>query len=269
MDTSLGRPPADAGRGGRQTDLSGLVALVTGGASGMGLAHARLMAARGARVAITDVSGLALEEARALIAGEGGVALPLIADNQSVGNARRAVADAERAFGRIDILVNNAGISGKSRPIEAIDETGFDRMFGTHVKGAFFFAQAVVPGMKERRFGRIINISSNFVLSGSRGASHYTAAKAALHGLTRAWAVELAPWGITANTVTPGLVETPLTLDSLGADEVARQAALFPLGRIATAQEVAYAVAWLASPEADMMTGQVVSPNGGISIVGI
>lgn len=255
--------------GGRRKDLDGLVALVTGGASGMGLEHARLMASRGARVAITDVSGLALEQAQERIVAEGGVVLPLIADNQSVGNARRAVADAERAFGRIDILVNNAGVSGKALPIADIDEAAFDRMFGTHVKGAFFFTQAVVPGMKERRFGRIINISSNFAMSGSAGASHYTGAKAALHGLTRAWAVEFAPWTITVNTVAPGLVETPLTLDSLGADEVARRAAQFPLGRIARADEVAFAVAWLAGPEAAMMTGQVVSPNGGISIVGI
>ena len=268
MERRIDGASAEGGRAGRRGDLDGLVALVTGGASGMGLAHACLMAARGARVAITDVSGLALEEAQARIVGDGGIVLPLIADNQSVGNARRAVADAERAFGRIDILVNNAGISGKSLPVENIGETEFDRMFGTHVKGAFFFTQAVVPGMKERRFGRIVNISSNFVLSGSRGASHYTGAKAALHGLTRAWALEFAPWGITVNTVAPGLVETPLTLDSLGAEEIARRASDFPLGRIARPEEVAYAVAWLASREADMMTGQLVSPNGGISIVG-
>lgn len=193
----------------------------------------------------------------------------LRADNRDAAALEAAVAGVLRAWGRIDILVNNAGISGRGMALEEIDEESFDAMYQTHVKGAFFLTRAVVPQMKAQHHGRIINISSNFVLSGSRRASHYTAAKAALHGLTRAWALELAPFGITCNTVAPALVDTPLTQDSLGAAEIARQAGAFPLGRLAEPEEIAYAVGWLAGEEAAMVTGQVISPNGGISIVGL
>jgi 3-oxoacyl-[acyl-carrier protein] reductase len=249
--------------------LHGRTAIVTGGASGMGLAQARLLGARGARLAITDRNSEALAQAAAQLAEAGIDVLPLLADNRNVAALEAACAQVLQHCGHIDILVNNAGISGRGLALEEIDEAGFDAMFQTHVKGAFFLTRAVVPQMKARRYGRIINISSNFVLSGSRRASHYTAAKAALHGLTRAWALELAPFGITCNTVAPALVDTPLTQDSLGTAEIARQAAGFPLGRIAMPEEIAYAVAWLAGGEAAMITGQVISPNGGISIVGI
>lgn len=249
--------------------LRGQVAIVTGGASGMGLAQAHLLGARGARVAITDRNGDALATAAAQLADAGIDALALQADNRDVAALEAACTQLLRQWGRLDILVNNAGISGRGLALEDIDETAFDAMYQTHVKGAFFLTRAAVPQMKAQRRGRIINISSNFVLSGSRRASHYTAAKAALHGLTRAWALELASFGITCNTVAPALVDTPLTQDSLGAAEIARQAAAFPLGRIARPEEIAYAVAWLAGDEAAMITGQVISPNGGISVVGI
>lgn len=250
-------------------ELRGQVAIVTGGASGMGLAQAQLLGRRGARVAITDRNEESLATAAAQLASAGIAALPLLADNRDVGALDAAYLQVLEKWGRIDILVNNAGISGRGLALEEIDEAAFDAMYQTHVKGAFFLTRAAVRRMKAQRHGRIVNISSNFVLSGSRRASHYTAAKAALHGLTRAWALELAPFCITCNTVAPALMDTPLTQNSLGAAEIARQAADFPLGRIARAEEIAYAVAWLASDEAAMMTGQVISPNGGISIVGL
>ncbi len=250
-------------------DLAGQVALVTGGASGMGRAHVMLLARRGAKVAFTDLHQSGLAALAAELAAEGAAALPLTADNRSCADIRAAVAQTEQAFGRLDILVNNAGISGRSLALENIDEAAFDAMFDTHVKGAFFATQAAVPGMKARRHGRIINISSNFAQIPSSSASHYTGAKSALNGLARAWALELAPWGITVNAVAPGLVDTPMTQASVGAAEIARRAAGFPLGRIALADEVAFAVAWLAGPEAAMVTGQVLSPNGGIAIAGL
>jgi 3-oxoacyl-[acyl-carrier protein] reductase len=250
-------------------DLRGQVAIVTGGASGMGLAQAQLLGRRGARVAITDRNDESLATAAAQLSAAGIAALPLLADNRDAGALEAACLQVLDKWQRIDILVNNAGISGRRLALEEIDEAAFDAMYQTHVKGAFFLTRAVVPRMKAQRHGRIVNISSNFVLSGSQRASHYTAAKAALHGLTRAWALEFAPFGITCNTVAPALVDTPLTQDSLGVVEIERQAAAFPLGRIAQPEEIAYAVAWLASEEAAMMTGQVISPNGGISIVGL
>ncbi len=249
--------------------LAGRVALVTGAAAGMGLAHARLLHARGAHVVITDLDEGRLRGACASFGEDADRVLPVVADNASVPSVEAAVATAAVAFGAVDILVNNAGVSGRGKPIEDIDEADFDSMMGAHVKGAFFYARAVVGGMKARRRGRIINISSFFASVGSPSASHYTIAKAALNGMTRTLARELAPWRITVNAVAPGLIETPMTLGSIGGDELARRAAGYPLGRLATPEEIAFAVAWLAGDEAAMMTGQVISPNGGIAIVGL
>jgi 3-oxoacyl-[acyl-carrier protein] reductase len=235
--------------------VKGRVVLVTGGASGIGAATARVLAERGAQVAVTD---LVSTDAHYFVK----------ADNRRPAEVRAAVAEVEHKFGDIDILVNNAGTSGRSLPIEEVDEPEFDDLMATHVKGAFFYTQAVVAGMKARRYGRIISISSHFALIGSPNMSHYTGAKAALHGLTRAWAREFAPWGITANLVAPGLTETPLTRRTVGVEELNRRAAGYPLGRLPNMDEPAYAVAWLASDEAAMVTAQTVSPNGGIAVVG-
>jgi NAD(P)-dependent dehydrogenase (short-subunit alcohol dehydrogenase family) len=237
--------------------LANRVALVTGGASGIGAATARHLAARGAEVAIAD-----------LVFHDKTSFLNVKADNRSVAEVRAAVAEVEKRLGRIDILVNNAGISGHSLPIEKIDERGFDDMLDIHVKGAFFYTQAAVAGMKARRWGRIISTSSHFALIGTSSASHYAGAKAALHGLTRAWALEFAPYGITVNLVAPALTETPLTLRSVGKEELGRRAASYPLGRLPQVEEPGYAVAWLASDEAAMVTAQTISPSGGIAIVG-
>jgi 3-oxoacyl-[acyl-carrier protein] reductase len=240
------------------TTLANRVALVTGGASGIGAATAKTLAARGAQVAVAD-----------RVFKEKSPHLEIQADNRSVAEVRAAVAEVEKRLGRIDILVNNAGISGHSLPIERIDEQAFDDMLAIHVKGAFFYTQAAVAGMKARRWGRIISTSSHFALIGTSSASHYAGAKAALHGLTRAWALEFAPYGITANLVAPALTETPLTLRSVGKEELERRAANYPLGRLPEVAEPGYAVAWLASDEAAMVTAQTISPNGGIAIVGI
>lgn len=123
--------------------------------------------------------------------------------------------------------------------------------------------------MKARRAGRIVNMASNFAMTGFDSMSHYVAAKGALLGLTKAWARELAPHGITVNAVAPGLVATPLTRQSIGEQALADRGDAVPLGRLAEPRKIAYTVAWLAGPEAAMMTGQTVSPNGGASIVGI
>ena len=250
-------------------NLAGYVAFITGGSSGIGLSHARMLSARGAKVAITDFKQDNLDRAKDEFARENIDALCLKADNRVVAEVKAAVASAEAALGKVDILINNAGISGMHAHIEEIDEAFFDSMFGTHVKGAFFAAQAVVPGMKRRKFGRIINTGSTFAMTGSPAMSHYTMSKGALAALTRAWARELGPFGITVNTVSPGLVETPMTLGDLTPEMKQRIVAGMVIGRTVKPEEVSYLVAYLASREADAVTGQNFSPNGGQAIVGI
>jgi NAD(P)-dependent dehydrogenase (short-subunit alcohol dehydrogenase family) len=251
------------------SSLDGYAALVTGGGTGLGRSHARVLASRGARVAVTDFRQENLDEAKAELAREGLELLPILADNRAVAEVKAAVAQAEQALGKIDILVNNAGISGMHAHIEEIDEHFFDDLVGTHVKGAFFAAQAVVPGMKERRFGRIINTGSVFAMTGSPAMSHYTLAKGALTAVARAWARELGPFGITVNTVSPGLVDTPMTRADLTPELRAQIVSGMLLGRMMQPEEVSYVVAFLASREADAITGQNLSPNGGQGIVGI
>lgn len=253
----------------------GKSALVTGAGAGMGLAHATLLAERGATVLVQDIEPARTHAAAEAINSAGGAAVPLVCDAAEPAAMKAGIAGFAADHGAIGILVNNAGISGRQMPFEEIDEAFFDRMMAVHVKSAFFASQAVAAGMKTAGWGRIINISSMFAMKGSPDAAHYTTAKGALLGLTKALARELAPWGITVNAIAPGLVETEMTTISLSGRqgdaraEFDKRAALTPLKRLATPRDLAYAVAFLASDEAALMTGQTVSPNGGDAIVGI
>ena len=248
--------------------LDGKVALVTGAAAGMGRSHAILLAERGADVIVHDINGEGAGETAESVRQAGRRAHVIALDIRETSAFQEAIRSAAGEVGPIDILVNNAGVGGQGLLIDQIDEDTFDRMFAVHVKGAFFATQAVVPGMKDRRFGRIVNIASNFAMGGAPFASHYAAAKSALSGFTKCWARELAPFNITVNAVAPGILETDMTLGSIGKARIDAMAEEVPIGRIAQPIDISYAVAWLASPEADMVTGQVVSPNGGVTIVG-
>ena len=248
------------------TSLGGKVALVTGAGGGMGRNHAVMLASRGATVIVLDRYQDAAEETARLI---GGAALALAADVTDVLALQKAIGDAAQQTGSIDILVNNAGIGGQGLAIEDIDEATFDAMVAVNMKGSFFATQAVVPGMKEKRYGKIITISSNFAMGGAAFASHYAACKSALSGFVKSWARELAPWNIAVNAVAPGIIETDMTLNSIGKERIDGIADDIPMGRIGTLDDISWAVAWLASDETDFMTGQVLSPNGGATIVGI
>lgn len=249
--------------------LDGYAVLITGGTTGLGLSHARVLGGRGAQIAITDFKEDNLKEAQATLKAEGVAALCLKADNRVVAEIKGAAAAAESAFGKLDVLINNAGISGMMAPVEEVDEARFDNLFDTHVKGAFFAVQAVVPGMKKRKFGRIINTGSTFAMTGAPAMSHYTGAKGALTALTRAWACEFAPFGITVNTVSPGFTDTPMTRADASPEIFKQIIEGMALKRQVLPEEVSYAVAWLASREADAVTGQNISPNCGQAIVGI
>ena len=243
--------------------------MITGAASGIGRAHAILMAERGADVIINDVTAEGLEETASLAEPSGGQIELVLYDVSEVSGMTRRIEAAEQKFGKIDILVNNAGVSGQRLDFGDIDEATYDRMVDINLKGSFFAAQAVVPGMKDRRYGKIINTSSMYALGGNTVAAHYSAAKSAISGLTHSLARELAEWNIMVNAVAPGFVLTGMT--SAGRDEAAIVARTerIPLGRMADPMDIAQTVAFLASDEADFITGQVISPNGGERIVGI
>jgi 3-oxoacyl-[acyl-carrier protein] reductase len=248
--------------------LTDRVALITGAGDGMGRAHALLMAERGADIVVVDINRGGAEETAAGVEKFGRRAMVIETDVSQVPLVEKTVAAAEREFGRVDILVNNAGYGQRATTPE-IDEAAFDRMFAVHVKGSFFFTRAVIGGMKERRRGKIINISSIWGMTGAPVASHYCAAKAALLGFTKAWAKEFAPWNIHVNAIAPGGVRSggPMKLDN---PEILRaKEEKVPLKRYCDPREISYAVAFLASSEADFITGQVISPNGGEVIVGI
>lgn len=245
--------------------LDGLVALVTGAGKGLGRSHALLMAERGADVIVQDETAGPVEETAQLVAARGRRAHAFASDVSDAAATQRGIAAAEAAMGRIDVLVNNAGISGQHMEIDAIEPERLARMLAVHVGGAFHCVQAVVPGMKRRRAGSIVNTASAWAMTGWPVSSHYCAAKAAVLGATKAWAKELAPHNIRVNAIAPGWIDT----GKHAPEKVERWRRDIPLGRFGKPLEVSQLVAFLASNEAAFITGQVVSPNGGETIVGI
>ena len=248
-------------------EFYGRVAIITGAAEGMGCAYVRDLSGRGVKIMLQDINRAGVERLAAEIGEAGGTACPFAFDIADPSRSKAMVDAVLKSFGRIDILVNNAGI-GDDRRLEDIDEAAFDRMFGVHVKGTFFMSKAVVPAMKTAGRGAIVNVSSRWAMAGHDLASDYVAAKSAVLGFTKAWAKELAPFGITVNAIAPGGVWSRMVLDNLGEAEVRRQERLVPLGRWAQPEEIAPLVAFLTGDRGRFLTGQVIGPNGGKTLVG-
>ena len=241
--------------------LQNTVALVTGGGSGMGEAIAETYAREGAKVAVVDVDGDAAKKVAGRI---GTAAIAVRCDVTKRSDIDSAVAETVKAFDGLDVLVNNAGVAHVNKPLLDIDEAEFDRVFAVNVKGLFMFTQAAVPVMRGKG-GVIINIGSTAGLRPRPGLSAYNSTKGAVHVLTKTLAVELAPDKIRVVAIAPVATDTPLLPTFLGPAPGMREKfiATVPLGRLATAQDIADAALFLASEDAKFVTGNIMEVDGG------
>ncbi len=241
--------------------LEGKTALITGGASGFGAGIARKFEAEGARVMIADIDAPAVEAMADVL----GVACVVADVSDDDGVAHMALA-AEAALGPLDILVNNAGVTHLPAALEDVTEEDFDRVLRVNSKSVYLTARHLVPGMKARRAGVILNIASTAALSPRPRLSWYNASKGWMVTATKGMAVELAPFGVRVNALCPVAGETPLLKSFLGEDTPqtrARFLATIPLGRFSTPQDLGNAAAFLCSDEAAMLTGVALEVDGG------
>ena len=239
--------------------LNNRVALVTGGSRGIGQAIAVSLAEAGAAIAVNYREKAA--EARNVVETihrAGGRAMAVGADVSQAAEVAGMMAAIERELGSVDVLVNNAGI-GLVRTVDELSEDDFDRTIAVNLKSVFLCTQAVVPGMRARKWGRIVNISSGAARGAGGVGPHYNASKAGMEGMTRGYAARLVKDGITVNAVAPSLIETDMV------SAVASSAARIPLGRFGTPEECAQVVMMLVGNE--YMTGQTVALSGGLSFV--
>lgn len=249
-------------------DLRGKRILVTGGSRGIGRACCELAARAGARVAI----GYRLERAAAealvrSIVDAGGEAHCVAAELADRGEAEMLVDDAAERFGGLDVLITNHGI-WKGAPIDEMSDGEWNEMIGINLTGVFHVIRAAVPYLKAAGGGSIVNLSSTAGQRGEAGHSHYAATKGAIISMTKSLAVELAPHGIRTNCVAPGWVDTDMSHETLVGPQAEEIRAAIPLGRPGTAEEIAGAVLFLASPLAAFINGEILNVNGGSVLCG-
>lgn len=251
--------------------LEGRVAVVTGAASGIGRATARRFAAEGALVVVADIDQAGAAETVGRIGDEGGRAEALHADVTRRADVEHMVAGTARRHGRLDVLVNNAGYPQGPTPIEAVTDDHYERVMAVNVRGVWLGCQAAAPIMKAQGRGVILVVSSTAGIRVRPGFNAYAMAKGAVNTLTRALALELAPWKVRVNAIAPVATDTPMLREFIGAgrsDEEGRRAflATIPLGRLNTPEDNAAALAYLASDEAAMVTGTILEVDGGRDI---
>ncbi len=236
--------------------LDGRVALVTGAARGIGRGIALAFAAEGASVVVADRDGPGAER----VAKEIG-SLAIRADVSNERDVERMVEEALAAFGRIDVLVNNAGIATTAEVVD-MPLAQWEETLAVDLTGVFLCSRAVLPSMIEQGFGRIVNIGSQLGLRGAASLAHYSAAKAGVHGFTKALAREIAPYGITVNAIAPGPIETDI-LAGIPEETIEAIRREIPLGRIGRVEEIAPTAVLLASDDGAYYTGSVVNVSGG------
>jgi NAD(P)-dependent dehydrogenase (short-subunit alcohol dehydrogenase family) len=244
------------------------VAVVTGGASGIGLGVARRLASDGNQVALLDLDGDAAESAADALRAEGATAIGVQVDVADRAAVTAGVSRVRGELGPIAILVTSAGIEA-FQAVDEITPEGWDRIIAVNLTGTFCCAQAVIPDMVEAGWGRIVTIASSSAQSGAPRMAHYSASKGGVISLTRSLAVELARTGVTVNSISPSLVDTPMARkaeaagDFIGVDVVAP---MVPLGRAGTPEDIAAAAGYLCSDAGGYVTGQVLGVNGGMYI---
>ncbi|MFN6087294.1 MAG: beta-ketoacyl-ACP reductase [Cyclobacteriaceae bacterium] len=240
--------------------LKNKVALITGGANGIGLATAQRFAREGAKIILWDLSekGKTVVEDLKKQGYEAIFSKISVADQEQVF---QGVSDAHKHFGRIDILINNAGIT-KDRTLLKMSKQEWDDVISVNLTGVFNCTQAVVPIMKEQNYGRIVSASSNVAIRGNYGQTNYVATKSAIIGMTKVWALELGRFGITANCIAPGFIQTAMT-DAMP-EEVRKQSlAHIPVGKWGLPEDIANGYLYLASDEASFVSGICLTIDGG------
>jgi NAD(P)-dependent dehydrogenase (short-subunit alcohol dehydrogenase family) len=242
-----------------QLDLNGRHAVVTGGGSGIGLAIAERLAASGATVTIWDLDEAAGRKAASALAGHA-----VVADVADFAAVTRAVQETLKTAPTIDILINNAGITGPNATLWDYPVDAWTKVFAVNVHGVFHCCRAVVPLMRARDYGRIVNIASVAGKEGNPNASAYSASKAAVIGLTKSLGKELAGTGVRVNCVTPAAARTPL-FAQMSQAHIDYMLSKIPLGRFGETHEIAALVAWLATEECSFSTGAVFDLSGGRS----
>ncbi len=244
------------------SDFIGQVAIITGGASGIGLALTRKLVADGAVVVIADLDERAGERAAAELGGANSAVVFRRCDVTSESEVAELVGFTHRTFGRLDILVNNAGTTVPSTPLWETGPEVVERMWRIHHFAPYLACREAVPLMREAGYGRIVNVASVAGKEGNPGSSAYSAAKGAVIAMTKSLGKELATSGVIVNAVTPGVIETPL-IASATPSHIEKLLAKIPMNRAGKPEEVAELIAWLVSSKCSFTTGSVVDASGG------